>query len=98
MIGSDDDEGVAVLAGALQLIDDASDIVVDLAHQPIVGGLGLEDGEIVDVRFPAVVVEKIPFAPVVLDNQGEVRVLGGLGLGDAARRGVGTSPGSYMVL
>ena len=89
MIGSEDDEGLVVLAGALQLIDDASDMVVDLAHQSIVGGSGLEDGEVVNVRFPAVVVEQIRSAPMVLDHQGEIRVLSGLVLGGrrAARGG-----------
>ena len=81
MIGSEDDEGLVVLAGAFQLIDDASDMVVDLAHQPIVGGSGLEDGKVVNVCFPAVVVEQIRFAPMVLDHQGQIRVLSGLVLG-----------------
>src|SRR3546814_6327063 len=38
MVAGEDDQGVVPLAGLLQEVEDAAEMVVDLGHQPEIGG------------------------------------------------------------
>ena len=98
VIAGEDDQRVVPLAGLLQVVEDAAELVVDLAHQAAIGGAHLRHLLLAHRRAqPLAVLEEARLVDVV-HIVGEQRVLPGFLRGEAARTALGMSSGRYIAL
>ena len=80
VIGGEHDQGVVVAAGVLQKCHEPTDLGVDLAHHPVVGGTELAQITVTDVKVTlfGVPSESEACAPLVVQIIVEIGVLFGL--------------------